>query len=236
MVDTQAIEPISVDVVSDVMCPWCFIGKRRLERAIAELPDIDVKVHWRPFQLDPTLPPEGKDRETYLEEKFGGPEEAEEIYDRIRETGREEGIPFAFEKIARSPNTIDAHRLLRWAAVEGVQEALVERLFSLYFLEGGDLTSHATLVTAAREAGLDPAVTEALLQSDADREAVEEEIAMAQKIGVTGVPCFIVDNRYAVLGAQDASVIADAIRQSYQERQAGVRPPAEGGPEGPGTA
>ncbi|MDQ0315668.1 DsbA family oxidoreductase [Amorphus orientalis] len=236
MTDTQAIQPITIDTISDVMCPWCFIGKRRLERAIAQLPEIDIEVNWRPFQLDPTLPPEGKDRQAYLEEKFGGPEEAEQVYDQIREAGEAEGIPFAFEKIARSPNTIDAHRVIRWAGIEGVQTPLVERLFSLYFLEGADIGAHETLIQAAREAGMDPAVVEQLLSSDADRGAVEEEISVAQQIGVTGVPCFIVDNRYAVLGAQDASVIADAIRQSYQERQAGVRPPTEGGPEGSGTA
>lgn len=229
MTDPKAIAPITVDVVSDVMCPWCFIGKRRLERAVTQLDGIDVEVRWRPFQLDPTLPAEGKDRKAYLEQKFGGPAEAEAIYDRIREAGRGEGIPFAFEKIERSPNTIDAHRMIRWAGVEGVQDALVERLFSLYFLEGADLTNRETLVAAAGDAGMDPAVVEALLLGDADRAAVEEEIATAQKIGVTGVPCFIVDNRYAVLGAQDASVIADAIRQSYQEAQAGIRPQAEGG-------
>lgn len=231
MADTQAIEPISVDVVSDVMCPWCFIGKRRLEHALADIEGIDVKVTWRPFLLDPTLPPEGKDRQTYLAEKFGGKEEAEAIYASIRQAGQDEGIAFAFEDIARAPSTVDAHRVIRWAGVEGVQDAVVERLFSLYFLEGGDIGNHETLVAAASEAGMDGAVVEALLAGDADRESVKDEIATAQQIGVTGVPCFIVDNRYAVLGAQDPTVIADAIRQSYQERLAGIRPPAEGGPD-----
>jgi predicted DsbA family dithiol-disulfide isomerase len=151
----MALEPLRIDVVSDVMCPWCFVGKRRLERALAEAADVPVEVIWRPFQLDPTLPPDGKDRRAYLEEKFGGPEQAAAIYERIREAGREEGIAFAFDRIARSPNTLDAHRLIRWAGEEGVQDAMVERLFELYFLEGADLTREATLVEAAVAAGME---------------------------------------------------------------------------------
>lgn len=234
MTDTQAIEPITVDVISDVMCPWCYVGKRRLENALADVPGIDVVVNWRPFQLDATLPPEGKDRRTYYREKFNDDAKVTEMLGQLMELGRAEGIAFAFDDIDRSPNTLDAHRVVRWAGVEGekMQDAVVERLFSMFFVEGADLTKRETLVAAAADAGMDAPVVEALLAGDADREAVEDEIATAQKIGVTGVPCFIIDNRYAVLGAQDSSVIADAIRQSHQERQAGVRPPAEGGPEG----
>jgi predicted DsbA family dithiol-disulfide isomerase len=231
--DTQAIEPITVDVISDVMCPWCFIGKRRLENALADVAGIDVVVNWRPFQLDPTIPPEGKDRRAYFEEKFGDDERVKAMHAQLSELGRAEGIDFSFGTIERSPNTLDAHRVVRWAGVEGekMQDAVVERLFSLFFVEGADLTKHETLVLAATDAGMDGPVIEALLAGDADRSAVEDEIATAQKIGVTGVPCFIIDNRYAVLGAQESSVIADAIRQSYQERQSGVRPPVEDGPE-----
>lgn len=232
MPDTQAIEPITVDVISDVMCPWCYIGKRRLEGALADVAGIDVVVNWRPFQLDPTIPPEGKDRRAYFKEKFGDDERVREMHAQLVELGRAEGIDFAFEAIERSPNTIDAHRVVRWAGIEGekMQDAVVERLFSLFFVEAADLTQRKTLVDAATDAGMDGPVVEALLAGDADREAVQDEIATAQKIGVTGVPCFIIDNRYAVLGAQESSVIADAIRQSYQERLAGVRPPVEQGP------
>lgn len=211
--DTSAIEPVQVDVVSDVMCPWCFIGKRRLEKALAETQDVAVRVAWRPFQLDPTLPADGKDRQQYLTEKFGGPERAAQIYERVKAAGAEEDIPFAFERITRSPNTLDAHRLIRWAGVEGVQDALVERLFQLYFVEGANLTDRAVLTGAADDAGMDAAVVERLLASDADLAETEAEIVHAQAAGVTGVPCFILDNKYAVSGAQPAEVLADAIRQ-----------------------
>ena len=233
MPDTQAIEPITVDVISDVMCPWCYVGKRRLENALADVAGIDVVVNWQPFQLDPTIPPEGKDRRTYFKEKFNDDDRVRDMHAQLTELGRAEGIAFDFKAIERSPNTLDAHRVVRWAGIEGekMQDAVVERLFSMFFVEGADMTRHESLVAAAADAGMDAPVVEALLAGDADRAAVEEEIATAQKIGVTGVPCFIIDNRYAVLGAQESSVIADAIRQSYQERQAGVRPPAEGGPE-----
>jgi len=216
------MEPLRIDVVSDVMCPWCFIGKRRLEQALAEASDVPVEVTWRPFQLDPTLPPDGKDRSAYLEEKFGGPERAAAIYDRVREAGREEGIAFAFDKITRSPNTLDAHRLIRWAAQEGVQDAMVERLFELYFLEGADLTRQETLVEAAVAAGMERQVVARLLAGAADRMATEQEIAAAQHMGVTGVPCFILDGKYAVMGAQPAATLASAIRQVYAERASGA--------------
>lgn len=214
----DALTPLRIDVVSDVMCPWCFIGKRRLETALAEAAEVEVAVEWRPFQLDPTLPPEGKDRQAYLSEKFGGPERAETIYDRVRAAGAEEEIPFAFEKIGRSPNTLDAHRLIRWSGIEGVQDAVVERLFSLYFVEGADLTRRETLVAAAADAGMDPAVVARLLDSDADVAETAAEVLRAQAMGVTGVPTFIFDGRYAVSGAQPADVLVRAIRQVAAER------------------
>ncbi|WP_420392698.1 DsbA family oxidoreductase [Acuticoccus sp.] len=219
-VDTRALEPVNVDVVSDVMCPWCYIGKRRLEAALAKLDDVDVRVVWRPFQLDPTLPADGKDRAQYLSEKFGGPDRAAQIYERVSAEGAREDIPFAFDRITRSPNTLDAHRLIRWAALEGVQDAMVERLFRLYFIEGADLTDRAVLVDAARDAGMDGAVAERLLSSDADLAETEAEIVHAQAIGVTGVPCFILDNTYAVAGAQPAHVLETAIRRAAAERSA----------------
>ncbi|RAI00611.1 disulfide bond formation protein DsbA [Acuticoccus sediminis] len=216
--DTSAIEPIHIDVVSDVMCPWCFIGKRRLEKALESLDDVTVRVVWRPYQLDPTLPSEGKDRQQYLTEKFGGPERADEIYARVRAAGEEEDIPFAFEKITRSPNTLNAHRLIRWAGIEGKQDALVERLFNLYFIEGANLADPAVLVTAAADAGLDSSMVGRLLATDADLAETEAEIVHAQAIGVQGVPCFILENKYAVSGAQPADVLASAIRQVAAEK------------------
>jgi len=221
VVDTSAIEPLKIDVVSDVMCPWCFIGKRRLEKALHQASDVDVKVEWRPFQLDPTLPAEGKDRQQYLSEKFGGPEKAAEIYARISAAGASEEIPFAFEKIGKSPNTLDAHRLIRWAGIEGVQDAVVERLFALYFLEGADLTDPAVLVGAAESAGMNGEMVARLLASEADLAETEADVVHAQAMGVQGVPCFILDGKYAVSGAQPADILAGAIRQVAAERTSG---------------
>ncbi|MGI9366422.1 MAG: DsbA family oxidoreductase [Rhizobiaceae bacterium] len=215
---------IQLDVVSDVMCPWCYIGKRRLEQALEQLDDVDVEVRWRPFQLDPTLPPEGRDRREYLETKFGGPERADEIYGRIRSSGLDEGLEFDFDAIAVSPNTIDAHRVIRWASNEGqdVQDKLVERLFKDFFMDGAHIGKHDVLVDAAEHAGMDASVVSALLATDKDRDEVVQEIAVAQKMGVTGVPCFIVDNKYAVMGAQPAEQIAGAIKQAAEMKDVGA--------------
>ena len=217
-IDATALEPLKIDIVSDVMCPWCFIGKRRLEKALADLSDVPVKVEWHPFQLDPTLPAEGKDRQAYLADKFGDPARIAEIYDRIREVGATEAIPFAFEKITKSPNTLDSHRLIRWAGIEGVQDDVVERLFELYFLEGADLNDRNVLAGAAQEAGMDGEMVARLLATDADLAETEADVVHAQAIGVTGVPCFILDGKYAVSGAQPADVLEGAIRQVAAER------------------
>ena len=215
-----AVRPLKIDVVSDVMCPWCFIGKRRLEKALASVPDVAVEVEWHPFQLDPTLPQEGKDRAAYLNEKFGGHERAATIYARIEEAGASEDIAFAFDKITRSPNTLDAHRVIRWAGIEGLQDAVVERLFALYFLEGANLTDPEVLVGAAADAGMDAEVTRRLLASDADLAETEAEVVRAQAMGVQGVPTFVLDGKYAVSGAQPADVLGDAIRQVEAQRGA----------------
>ena len=201
--------------MSDVVCPWCFIGQKRLDKAIAAVPDVDVSVHWRPFQLDPTIPPEGKDRKAYMLAKFGSEERLREIHARIEALGAAEGIDFAFDAIKVSPNTLDAHRVIRWAGAAGaeVQNQLVRNLFQLYFEKGMNIGDHAVLAEAAREAGMDAAVVESLLASDADREAVATEAATASRMGVTGVPCFLLEGKYAVMGAQDADTLADAIRQ-----------------------
>ena len=215
---------VTVDIVSDVMCPWCYIGKRRLEQALENLDGIDVAIQWRPYQLDPTLPPEGRDRKEYLENKFGGPEKAKQIYARIEDAGRGEDLDFKFSAIKVSPNTIDAHRVIRWAINEGeeVQGKLVERLFQLYFLEGANIGDHDVLTEAANAAGMDGAVVRTLLATDQDRDAVEKEIATAQQMGVTGVPCFIIDNKYAVMGAQEPSHIAEAIKQAADMKEVGA--------------
>ncbi|CAN7730749.1 DsbA family oxidoreductase [Mesorhizobium sp. LjNodule214] len=206
---------ITVDVVSDVVCPWCFIGQKRLDRAIAAVGDIDVNVRWRPFQLDPTIPPEGKDRRAYMLAKFGSEQRVREIHARIEPLGEAEGIHFAFDAIKVAPNTLDAHRVIRWAGAAGdaAQNRLVRRLFQLNFEEGANIGDHGVLAEAARGAGMDASVVETLLPTDADVEAVRTEITTASRMGITGVPCFLLEGKYAVMGAQDADTLADAIRQ-----------------------
>ena len=213
---------VTIDVVSDVMCPWCYIGKRRLEQALAKLDDMDIDVRWRPYQLDATLPPEGRDRREYLETKFGGPERANEIYARIEDAGRDENLDFKFEAIAVSPNTIDAHRVIRWSTNDGseVHDKLVEILFRKFFMEGANIGTHEVLVSAAEEAGMDSSVVATLLATDKDRDEVTQEIATAQQMGVTGVPCFIIDNKYAVMGAQEPDAIVEAVRQAARQDSA----------------
>lgn len=208
-------EAITIDVVSDVVCPWCFIGQKRLDKAIAAAGDVDVHIRWRPFQLDPTIPPQGKDRREYMVAKFGSDERIREIHARIEPLGEAEGISFAFDAIKVAPNTLDAHRLIRWAGVAGeaVQNRLVRRLFQLNFEEGANIGDHAVLVDAAREAGMDAPVVATLLPTGADAEAVRTEIATASRMGISGVPCFLLEGKYAVMGAQDADTLAGAIRQ-----------------------
>jgi predicted DsbA family dithiol-disulfide isomerase len=209
---------LTVDVVSDVACPWCYLGKRRLERALDLVSDLAVAVRWRPYRLDPTIPPEGIDRKEYIIGKFGSLEAIEPAHERLVAYGRDEGIDYHFERITRSANTIDAHRLIRWADAVGLADAVVERLFAAYFSEGLDIGDKTVLAALAGEAGLDADAIAARLASGEDRDAVAREIDEAYRIGVTGVPCFIFDQKYAVMGAQAAETIADAIRQVVAER------------------
>ncbi len=202
--------PLQIDVVSDVMCPWCFIGKRRLEKAVAQS-SVPLDVRWKPFQLDPTLPPEGKDRRRYLEEKFGTGERIKQLYGNLAEVGKSEGISFAFERIEVSPNTLDAHRLIRWAGDAGRQDEVVEALFRAYFLEGRNIGDHAVLADIAASAGMVREEIAARLASNEDRDAVQDEIATAQQMGVTGVPTFILVGRYALVGAQPPEELARAF-------------------------
>ncbi|WP_417411642.1 DsbA family oxidoreductase [Hoeflea sp.] len=212
---------LTIDVVSDVMCPWCYIGKRRLEAALDEVrAEMDVEVRWRPYQLDPTLPKQGKDRQQYLEDKFGGAAGAEQAYAAIRAAGIDEDIPFAFDKIEVSANTLDAHRLIRWAGSLGLttQQEVVDLLFKAYFEDGKNIGDDAVLKQIAEQAGLEMPVIERLLAGDADRDTVTAEIDQARQMGVTGVPCFIIDMQYAVVGAQSGEALADAMRKVVQEK------------------
>jgi len=225
----QHTVPISIDVVSDVVCPWCYIGLKRLDAAMAQAQEVPVDVRWRPYQLDATIPPEGRDRKQYMLAKFGSEEKLREIHARVAEAGRSAGIDFAFDAIKVSPNTLDAHRLIRWSAsAEGNRQTEVKkRLMQAYFEEGRNVGDRAVLVEIAREAGMDAAVVEALLASDADIAETRAEIETAQQMGVTGVPCYLLEGRYAVMGAQDPAVLADAIRQISAAKARGeLGPPA----------
>lgn len=218
---------ISIDIVSDTVCPWCFIGKRRLEKALAQRPDYEFQIGWRPFQLNPDLPAGGVDRRQYLSMKFGGPERAQRIYQAVEAAGAEEGIPFDFAAIRRQPNTFDSHRLIRWAASAGVQGAVVETLFRRYFLEGGDIGDRELLLDAARTGGMDAELTRELFERDADAELVREEEAMARRMGINGVPCFIIDRKYAVSGAQEPSVLVHVFDLTSQDDKDDDQPPVD---------
>jgi len=214
-------QAITIDVISDVMCPWCYIGKRRFEKALALRPDINVDVRWRPYQLDETIPKEGIDRKEYLSTKFGGSERAAQIYQAVSDAGDEENIPFAFGDIKRSPNTLDAHRLIRWAQAPDLQDEMVERLFSLYFLEGSDIGNSDVLLGAAKDVGLDLTIVTDLIETDADRDLVTKEVGLAREMGVNGVPCFIVANKYAVMGAEQPEVIVRALDLALEDQKGG---------------
>ena len=198
-----------LDIISDPICPWCYIGKAKLDRAMAEAGN-PFEISWRPFQLNPDMPPEGMDRRAYLEGKFGR-ERATAFYAQIEAAARDAGLEVDFAAIARTPNTVDAHRLIRWSRTTGHQGALVDRLFAAYFREGQDISDHAVLVAAARAVGMDGEVVARLLAGDADREDVLREDREARQMGVSGVPTFIVGGRYAVQGAQDAATWARII-------------------------
>ncbi len=209
--------PIEIDIISDVMCPWCFIGKRRLESALKQRADLEVDVRWHPFQLDATIPPGGMDRQEYLNRKFGGPAGAAGVYENIKLAGQQENIAFAFDKIGRSPNTIDCHRLIHWAKNEGCQDGVVERLFDLFFIKGEDIGDHTVLLKAAEGAGMDVDKVRGMLESDVDRDTIEQGVAYAHKIGVEGVPCFIIGGKYAMSGAQNPDSILQVLDKVAEE-------------------
>ena len=206
------MKAISIDVISDVICPWCFLGKRRLDKAIALLAGVKIEVNWRPFFLDPTIPAEGMSRRTYLENKFGT-ERLKTIHDPLIAAGKADGVPYAFDKITRTPNTMDAHRLIRWSHASGKQHDVSERLFMAYFNGGLDIGDRTMLAKIAGEAGMDVSDVSTKLDSDADVAAVNAEVEHAYRMGVTGVPCFIFAQKQGLMGAQPAEVLAEAINR-----------------------
>jgi len=209
-------QPVRIDVISDVVCPWCFIGKRRLEQAINMRPDIPVEVHFRPYFLNDWIPREGISRNQYLTTKFGSPERYSEIATRVRDAAAQEGLVYAMDKISSQPNTIDAHRLIRWAGGIGKSAEMKQRLMELYFTEGADLTNKAVLVQAAADIGLDPEDVRGALDSEQDVTEVTQEAEAAKEAGIQGVPMFIFGGKFAVSGAQAPEYLAEAIERAAQ--------------------
>ena len=203
---------LNVDVISDVICPWCYIGKRRLEKAIAAFKD-EVQARWLPFQLNPQMPKEGISRREYRTRKFGSWEHAQELDARMIAVGKSDGIQFAFDRTERTPNTVDAHRLIWLAGEQGVQDAVMEALFRAYFTEGRDISNQQTLIDVVVEAGLNRNQAEALLKSDEGLEAIKEANELARRFRVEGVPFFIVNGKATLSGAQQPEAFLEAFKQ-----------------------
>ena len=212
-------QPVRIDVISDVVCPWCFIGKNRLEKALALRPDVPVEVHWRPYFLNDWIPREGMSREQYLTTKFGSSERYKGIAQRVGTAAAEEGLVYASDKMKRQPNTLDCHRLIRWAEVEGKAAEMKQKLMDLYFTQGADLTERETLVKAAADIGLDAETVRTGLASDQDVAEIEREAQSAKEAGIEGVPCFIFGGKFAVSGAQSPEYLAQAIDRMAQAGQ-----------------
>jgi len=210
-------QPVRIDVVSDVVCPWCFIGKRRLEKALALKPEITVEVHWHPYFLNDWIPREGMAREEYLTTKFGSPERYKGIAQRVSAAAAAEGLVYASDKMKRQPNTTDCHRLILWADAQGKAPAMKQKLMDLYFTEGADLSDRETLVKAAADVGLDADKVRGDLASEKDVDAVGGEAQRAKEAGIDGVPCFIFAGKYAVSGAQAPEYLAEMIERAALE-------------------
>ena len=204
---------LSVDVISDVICPWCFIGKRRLEKAIAAHGE-PVKVQWHAFQLNPTMPREGISRREYRIRKFGSWERSMQLDANIVAAGKDEGIHFDFDRMERTPNTVDAHRLIWLADKDGVQDAVVEALFRAYFTEGRDISNQQTLIDVVAKAGLDRGKAEAVLKGDEGMEAIKKAGDEARRLQVDSVPFFVVNGKITLSGAQQPDTFLEAFRQA----------------------
>ncbi|ASM72426.1 MULTISPECIES: DsbA family oxidoreductase [Roseobacteraceae] len=204
---------IKLDIMSDPICPWCYIGKSYLDRAMEQNPDHPFQIEWHPFQLNPDMPAEGMDRRAYLEDKFGGKEGAVKAYAPVMEHAQKAGLKIDFEAMKRTPNTLDAHRLIHWAGIEGRQTAAVSALFKAYFVEGRDIGDTDTLADIADGIELDAAVIRRLLASDADQQLIIDRDAHSRKMGITSVPTFIVAGKHAVPGAQPPELWAKVIAE-----------------------
>ena len=207
---------MKLDIISDPICPWCYIGKAQLDRALAQRPDHPSEIEWHPFQLNPTMPPEGMERRAYLEGKFGGKEAAFNAYKPVVEHAKAAGVVIEFDKIKVTPNTLDAHRLIHWAGIEGRQTAVVSALFKAYFQEARDIGAHEVLADVADSMGMDAALVLKLLASDSDRADIQQRDSHSRDMGVSSVPTFIVANQHAVPGAQPADLWLKVIDELLQ--------------------
>jgi predicted DsbA family dithiol-disulfide isomerase len=211
---------LKIEIIHDLVCPWCYLGIRRLLRTLRRRPDIAFELIWRPFLLNPDMPRLGMARPDYVVRKFGGEDRARRLYTTITEVGRQEGLQFRFDRIRRTPSSIDAHRLVRHAAFYGLADRLVEALFAAHFTDGHDIGDHAILAAVAASCGMDPMAVRRFLASDEEIEAVHADNLRAHRLGINGVPCFVVDGMHAIAGAQEPEVIerlldiatVDAIR------------------------
>lgn len=207
-----------LDIISDPICPWCYIGKTKLDRALEANPNHDMTVEWHPFQLNPDMPAAGMDRREYLELKFGGREGAVRVYGAIAQAAEETGLDINFEGIDRTPSTINAHRSIHWAGLEGRQNAVVDRLFKAYFKDGQNIGDTEVLLGIADGVGMDVEMTRTLLSGDADRDDIQARDRNARERGVTGVPCFVIGGHYVVQGAQPTELWEKVIKELIEGR------------------
>lgn len=211
--------PMKLDILSDPICPWCYIGKTNLDHALARVPAHPFTIEWHPFQLNPDMPAEGMDRRTYLETKFGGKEGAVKAYAPVLEHAKAAGLTINFEAMQRTPNTLDAHRLIHWAGIEKKQLAAVDALFEAYFVDARDIGDPEVLADIADSIDMDAAVVTRLLKSDADRQEIMDRDAHSRKMGVSSVPTFIVAGKHAVPGAQSSDLWEKVIGELTTEAQ-----------------
>ncbi|WP_205963389.1 DsbA family oxidoreductase [Roseicella aquatilis] len=198
---------LPIEIVFDLVCPWCFLGIRRLRRMLRSRPDVVAELIWRPFLLNPDLAPQGVPRQEYLVRKFGGEERARRLHGTIADLGRAEGLDFRFDRIRRVPHSLDAHRLVRWAGRFGLADAMVETLFESYFMDGTDIGDAAVLAGIAGRLGLEAPAARRFLATVAEVEAVHADNLRAHRLGINGVPCFVVAGRHAIAGAQEPEVL-----------------------------
>lgn len=211
---------VKLDIISDPICPWCYIGKTNLDRALEQIPDHPFLIEWHPFQLNPTMPLEGMDRREYLEQKFGGKDAAVRAYAPVVEAAEKAGLKIDFEGMKRTPNTINAHRLIHWAGIEGRQSFIKQRLFEAYFRDARDIGDVDVLADIADSCEMDASVIAKLLASDSDIEDIQKRDAHSREMGVTSVPTFIVANQHAVPGAQPAEMWVKVIGEIMEQIEA----------------